>query len=110
MTNKFFKVAMLLVLMTLPFGTVSAKKMKAVDLGLSVKWAPCNLGAASPEEYGDYYAWGEVEPKDYYSWATYKWCKGAYDKLTKYCPAAYWYWAGYGSPDRKTSLDLSDDG
>ena len=37
----------------------------AVDLGLSVLWASCNLGASSPEEYGDYYAWGEVIP--YYS-------------------------------------------
>ena len=38
-----------------------------VDLGLSVKWATCNVGAGSPEEYGNYYAWGETEPKDYYS-------------------------------------------
>lgn len=38
-----------------------------VDLGLSVKWATCNVGASSPEEYGNYYAWGETEPKDYYS-------------------------------------------
>ena len=38
-----------------------------VDLGLSVKWATCNVGADSPEEYGNYYAWGETEPKDYYS-------------------------------------------
>ena len=34
-----------------------------VDLGLSVKWATCNVGADSPYEYGDYYAWGEVETK-----------------------------------------------
>ena len=38
-----------------------------VDLGLSVKWATCNIGANSPEKYGNYYAWGETEPKDYYS-------------------------------------------
>ncbi len=37
-----------------------------VDLGLSVKWATCNLGASSPEEYGNYYSWGELEIKDYY--------------------------------------------
>ena len=42
--------------------------IKAVNLGLSVKWASCNVGATSPEEYGDYFAWGETEPKDsYYS-------------------------------------------
>ena len=35
----------------------------AVDLGLSVKWANCNVGASTPEEYGDYFAWGEVHPK-----------------------------------------------
>ena len=37
-----------------------------VDLGLSVKWATCNVGASKPEEYGDYFAWGETEPKYYY--------------------------------------------
>lgn len=34
-----------------------------VDLGLGVKWARCNVGAQIPEEYGDYFAWGEIEPK-----------------------------------------------
>ena len=38
-----------------------------VDLGLSVKWATCNVGANSPEEYGDYFAWGEISPKDSYT-------------------------------------------
>ncbi len=38
-----------------------------VDLGLSVKWATCNLGASSPSDYGDYYAWGETTPKAMYS-------------------------------------------
>ena len=48
-----------------------------VDLGLpsGTKWATCNVGANSPEEYGDYFAWGETEPKSYYGWSTYKWCK-----------------------------------
>lgn len=45
---------------------------EAVDLGLSVKWATCNVGAESPEEYGGYYAWGETEEKSNYSWNTYK--------------------------------------
>ena len=40
---------------------------KAVDLGLSVKWASCNVGATSPEQYGDKYAWGETETKDNYT-------------------------------------------
>ena len=42
-----------------------------VDLGLSVKWATCNIGASKPEEYGNYYAWGEVRTKQNYSWETY---------------------------------------
>lgn len=41
-------------------------KYEWVDLGLSVKWATCNVGASSPGEYGNYYAWGEIEPKDDY--------------------------------------------
>ena len=47
-----------------------------VDLGLpsGTKWATCNVGASKPEEYGDYFAWGEVEPKEVYDWSTYKWC------------------------------------
>lgn len=56
-----------------------------VDLGLSVKWATFNIGASAPEDYGDYFAWGEVEPKDEYNWANYKWCNGGYTSLTKYC-------------------------
>ena len=38
-----------------------------VDLGLSVKWATCNVGATSPEEYGDYFSWGETSPKAEYT-------------------------------------------
>ena len=38
-----------------------------VDLGLSVMWATCNVGADSPEDYGDYYAWGETETKEEYT-------------------------------------------
>ena len=41
--------------------------IEAVDLGLSVKWATCNVGANSPEEFGDYFAWGEVSPKESYT-------------------------------------------
>ena len=44
---------------------------EAVDLGLSVKWASFNLGASKPEEYGDYYAWGETEVKDEYTVENY---------------------------------------
>ena len=37
-----------------------------VDLGLSVKWATCNVGASNPEDYGNYYAWGETSTKETY--------------------------------------------
>lgn len=57
-----------------------------VDLGLpsGTLWAKWNVGATSPGEPGDYFAWGETEPKEDYSWETYKWCKGSYITLTKY--------------------------
>ena len=44
---------------------------QAVDLGLSVKWANMNVGAESPEDYGNYYAWGETSTKETYNWSTY---------------------------------------
>ncbi len=75
----------------------------AVDLGLSVKWATCNIGANAPEEYGDYYAWGETETKEDYSWETYKWYNGSYN-LTKYNTSS-----SYGTVDNKTVLDPEDD-
>ena len=75
-----------------------------VDLGLSVKWATCNVGANKPEETGDYFAWGETEPKDYYDWSNYKWCKGYRDELTKYCD-----YDSYGIVDKIYVLQLSDD-
>ena len=80
---------------------------EAVDLGLSVKWASFNLGASKPEEYGDYYAWGETEPKDDYSWSSYKWCMGSYKTMTKYCSDSSYGYNGF--TDTKTILDLEDD-
>ncbi|MBO5706256.1 MAG: DUF1566 domain-containing protein [Bacteroidaceae bacterium] len=78
----------------------------AVDLGLpsGTLWADRNVGADSPEAYGDYFAWGETTPKDYYYWSKYKWCKGSYTSLTKYCIGS-----SYGTVDNKTTLDLEDD-
>ena len=75
-----------------------------VDLGLSVKWATCNVGATKPEEYGDYFAWGEVEPKNVYNWSTYKWCNGSSNTQTKYCTDS-----SYGTVDNKTVLEAADD-
>lgn len=49
-----------------------------IDLGLpsGTKWACCNVGATRPEEYGGYYAWGETEEKDEYTWSNYSHCEG----------------------------------
>ena len=75
-----------------------------VDLGLSVKWATCNVGANKPEGYGDYFAWGETQPKSTYNWSTYKWCRGSHDTQTKYNTNS-----SYGTVDNKKTLELSDD-
>ncbi len=80
-----------------------------VDLGLpsGTLWATMNVGSNSPEEYGDYFAWGETTPKDYYEWSTYEWCMGDYDKLTKYCTKSIYGYNGF--TDDKTELDPEDD-
>lgn len=75
-----------------------------VDLGLSVKWANYNVGATSPEEYGGYYAWGEIEEKGYYDFRTYKWCYGGSDFMAKYCVNS-----NNGTVDGKYVLELEDD-
>ena len=84
--------------------TPVASQYEAVDLGLSVKWATHNVGATKPEEYGGYYAWGETEEKENYSWGTYIWCNGSYNTMTKYCTSN-----SYGTVDNKTVLDPEDD-
>lgn len=90
--------------------SIVVSKMKVIDLGLSVKWGTCNLGASSPEEYGDYYAWGEVGPNMSFNWESYKWANGDGYKLTKYCPDnGAFYWDAGGDPDGKTVLDPEDD-
>lgn len=96
-----------------------------VDLGLSVKWASFNLGATKPEEYGDYYAWGETEPyyepgyaysddpiwkagkESGYDWPSYKWCMGSDNSMTKYCSNSSYGYNGF--TDTKIVLDPEDD-
>ena len=76
----------------------------AVDLGLSVYWATANIGAASPEEYGDYYAWGETEPKEIYYWSTYNFGTSESGPFSKYNTSS-----SYGTVDNKTVLEPEDD-
>ena len=79
-----------------------------VDLGLSIKWAICNVGASKIEDYGEYFAWGETITKSDYSWSTYKYCNDSdYNKLTKYCNDSDN--SNNGFTFGKTTLDLSDD-
>ena len=84
--------------------------VEAVDLGLpsGLKWASCNVGATKPFEYGEYFAWGETQPKENYNWWTYKWCNGDYNLLTKYCTRNY-YWNSSEPMDNKSVLDPEDD-
>ena len=97
--------------------------LEAIDLGLpsGLKWASFNLGASKPEEYGDYFAWGETQPyyssqdpltwKDGketgYGWASYMWCMGSSSTMTKYCSYSDYGYNGF--TDDKTVLDLEDD-
>ena len=82
-----------------------------VDLGLSVKWATCNVGAFKPEDYGDLFAWGETAPKADYSWSTLQYCMDDSGfKFSKYVPSYQTvYWGGEGWPDNRTVLDAVDD-
>ena len=64
------RVCLLMVLVCMMMVSCGKKKHNVhgyVDLGLSVKWATCNVGATSPEDYGHYFAWGEISPKDEYT-------------------------------------------
>ena len=106
------------------FTSTEVPSYEYVDLGLSVNWATFNVGATKPEEYGDYFAWGETEPyyeagyaqedpqahwkdgkSDGYNWFNYKWFNGTYDSLTKY----YNTRSDSGTVDNKTVLDPEDD-
>ena len=80
-----------------------------VDLGLpsELLWAASNLGADNPEEYGDYYAWGETTPKQSYSWGSYGFCRGTSTTFTKYCQNPTQGYGGY--TDNLTTLQPEDD-
>lgn len=89
----------------MPVRAIRAKYEKKVtegdliDMGLNVKWASCNIGAESPEDFGDYYAWGETTTKSSYSWENYLHCnEGSSGSLNK-----------YNSDDGRRYLDWSDD-
>lgn len=82
------------------------KEYQVVDLGLTSGnlWATCNLGADSPEQPGDFYAWGETEPKTQFGWKTYKWSDDDGVLIYKYSTSP-----DYGTPDQKITLDKDDE-
>ena len=88
-----------------------ASDIKAVDLGLSVRWASANLGARTETESGYFISWGELSPKQgRYDWEHYKWCTYVnennrdHSHFSKYVTDSKW-----GEVDGKTRLDLEDD-
>ena len=80
-----------------------------VDLGLpsGTLWATCNVGADTPEAYGDYFAWGETQPNGYYDWSAYQYSMGDYNTLTKYCNNSSFGYNGF--TDNLTTLLPEDD-
>jgi uncharacterized protein (TIGR02145 family) len=90
-----------------PYGLpIRAVRHQAVDLGNGVKWATANLGAADETDAGDYFAWGELSPKDMYTWNTYLW--GTNTALTRYITDPD-YAAPSASVDNLQRLSLRDD-
>ena len=65
-------------------GSSQEESSETVDLGLSVKWATCNIGASNPQDPGEYFAWGEIRTKTDYSWATYDYSRNANSDMKKY--------------------------
>ena len=79
-----------------------------VDLGLSVKWAACNVGASSPSEYGMYFAWGEIVEKEEYTWKSYRFrIRGNSPESATF--SHYNTKKGKGVVDNRTLLLLDDD-
>ena len=112
------KTALRAVMVILMIGVVGVMNIIAqsnhayVDLGLpsGTLWATCNVGANAPEEYGDYFAWGETQPKDYYDWSTYQYGNGGDEfdpQLTKYCDDPNYGYNGF-TDDLSTLLPEDD--
>ena len=74
-----------------------------LDLPSGLLWCSHNVGAKYPENYGNYYAWGETEVKDRYTWLTYQYVNNDNNqmKLTKYCNNSY-----YGHNDYTDDLNI----
>ena len=82
-----------------------------IDLGLSVKWAVCNLGASRPEEYGAYFQWAGTQVTNISTYLSENNCPYySNGRWAKYVPTGFSsYWSGPGTPDNKSVLDSEDD-
>jgi len=85
-------------------GALFTKPHEYVDLGLSVKWATCNIGASEPEGYGEYFAWGEIEQKEEYASNNYKFSNRNWPTVTKYTSTPHSRYR-----DNKSILEPEDD-
>ena len=83
------------------------RSISYVDMGTSVLWATCNLGASTSEDGGDFYAWGETKIKNSYSDKLYKWFDVAVDNSITI--KKYNYLPGYGNTDNLGGLLPEDD-
>ncbi len=91
------------------FSYIGGGSQEYIDLGLpsGLLWATCNVGAEAPEDYGDYFAWGETQPKSIYNWSTYQYCNGSNNTLTRYCNKSSYGYNGF--TDNLTTLLPEDD-
>ena len=105
--------------MHIPYGTTAAYRAKdwarvhdlvedvderAIDLGLSIRWASCNIGATAPEENGNFYAWGDTLTRSSFTWANYPYSGSSTNTMTKYCTRA-----ANGTVDNRSTLIAFDD-
>lgn len=116
-------VLLLIAAMMFTLNLMAQGKRDYVDLGLSsgTLWATCNLGAKSPEQFGDYYGWGEIKPHFYkgkwskplqegyygYCWPNYRLCNRSFKLLTKYC--CHEEYGNKGFTDYRVLLNPEDD-
>ena len=113
----------LIAVMMFAIGVMAQGKNGYVDLGLSsgTLWAACNVGAKSPEQFGDYFGWGEIVPHFYkgkwskpmqegyygYCWPNYRLCNRSFKLLTKYC--CHEEYGNDGFTDYRIMLNPDDD-
>ena len=118
--QKFTKTLVVIILTIAVVCTVGCNKNNApdsgtynghefVNLGLrsGTLWATCNVGANTPEDHGDYFAWGETQPKAAYTDSNYLYTHGGYFEFTKYCSKEEFGYNGF--TDKLTTLQPEDD-